>query len=62
MSLHYFIHEYFNGWSIGFVVTSDDCGHLKLISGETCVTVFFNLNREKHWTGAGVTVDHVEAY
>lgn len=62
MNLHSFIYSYFKGWDIACVVTCDTgCGHLKLLSGTTCLVVFFNLNGETHWSGSRVTVDHVEA-
>lgn len=62
MNLHSFIYNYFNGWQIaGWTSCGTDCGNMKLVSGETCIKVFFNLNGETHWTGNRVTVNHVEA-
>ena len=61
MDLHEFINKYFSGWHIAEVTTcGTDCGNIKLHDGETNIRIFFNLHGNMHWTGFGVTVDHIE--
>lgn len=62
MNLRDFIYNYFRGWNITSWTCGADCGNMKLISGETCIAIFFNMNGETHWSGNRVTVDHVSAY
>ena len=62
MNLRTFIYTYFKSWDIaGWTTCGIDYGTMKLISGETCIKVCFNLNGERHWSGNNVTVDHIVA-
>lgn len=57
-----FINEYFGLWEIAEITTFGvDCGYLVLRNKETFVKVYFTMHGDKHWTGANVKVDHVEA-
>lgn len=61
MKLHEFKNKYFADWRIaGWTCCGTDCGNMTLVSGETCIRVFFQLNGDTHWTGNRVTVEHVE--
>lgn len=62
MNLRMFINKYFGLWKIAETATfSGVCGYLKLRNKDTFVKVYFTMHGEKHWTGANVEVDHVEA-